>query len=81
MSDLYDPFIAVSSQGPSGYAVKVTGPICVGNAVRLQEALLDALIATPTELIIDLRSVSSIDGPGLDVLVEPTGGPPPREHS
>jgi anti-anti-sigma factor len=69
VSDLHDLFIAISSHGPSGFAVTVAGPIHVGNAARLQEALLDALIATPTSLIVDLGSVSSIDGTGLDVLV------------
>jgi hypothetical protein len=69
MSDLYDLFIAISTHGPSGCAVKVAGAICVGNAASLQEALLDALVATPTSLIVDLGSVSSIDGTGLDVLV------------
>jgi anti-anti-sigma factor len=69
MSSAYDYFIAVNSREKDEYVVKVTGPIDVGNAARLQEALLDGLIGTPTKLIVDLAAVSSIDASGLDVLV------------
>jgi anti-anti-sigma factor len=69
VSDVYDYFIAVYSRGRDEYVVKVTGQIDTGNAARLQEALLDGLIGTPTRLIVDLAAVSSIDASGLDVLV------------
>jgi anti-anti-sigma factor len=69
VSDAYDYFIAADSRDTSEYVVKVTGPIDVGNAARLQEALLDGLIGTPTRLMVDLAAVSSIGASGLDVLV------------
>jgi anti-sigma B factor antagonist len=69
MIDDTDFFIEAASLGASDYVVKISGPIDAGNASRLQEAILDALIAAPTRLTVNLASVNSIDGSGLDVLV------------
>jgi anti-anti-sigma factor len=69
VSDGYDFFIAVNTQKTGEYVVKVNGAIDMGNAARLQEALLDGIIGTPTKLIVDVASVRAIDPSGLDVLV------------
>ena len=64
-----DCVIAVTHQASSDYVVKINGPIDADNAARLQETLVEALMATPTRLTVDLAAVSSIDASGLDVLV------------
>jgi anti-anti-sigma factor len=67
MIDDTDFFIEAARLGASDYVVKINGRIDVRNASRLQEALLDALIAASTRLTVNLAAVSSIDGSGLDV--------------
>jgi anti-anti-sigma factor len=69
MIDGTDFFLEVAHLGASDYVVTITGAIERRNAGRLQEALLDALIATPTRLTVDLAAVDTIDASGLDVLV------------
>jgi anti-anti-sigma factor len=69
MIDGTDFFLEVAHLGASDYVVTITGAIDGRNAGRLQEALLDALIATPTRLTVNLAAVDTIDASGLDVLV------------
>jgi anti-sigma B factor antagonist len=69
MIDDADFFLELAPLGASEYVVKIKGAIDRRNAGRLQEALLDALIVTPTRLTVNLAAVDSIDASGLDVLV------------
>jgi anti-sigma B factor antagonist len=69
MIDDVDFFIEIARVGSADYVVKVNGPISVRNAARLQEALLDALAASPSRLTVGLAAVGTIDASGLDVLV------------
>jgi anti-sigma B factor antagonist len=69
MIDDVDFFVEVARVGSADYVVRVTGPISVRNAARLQEALLDALAASPSRLSVGLAAVGTIDASGLDVLV------------
>jgi anti-anti-sigma factor len=69
MIDDVDFFIEIARVAGADYVVRVNGPITVCNAARLQDALLDALAASPSTLTVDVGAVSTIDSSGLDVLV------------
>jgi anti-anti-sigma factor len=62
-------FIEIVRVASADYVVTVNGPITVRNAARLQDALLDALAASPSSLTVGLAAVGTIDASGLDVLV------------
>jgi anti-sigma B factor antagonist len=69
MIDDIDFFIDIARVANSDYVVKVNGSICVSNAARLQEALIDALAASPRRLTVNVAAIGTVDAVGLDVLV------------